>query len=145
MFFDFPEDPAVGYLDRQYMLGPDVLVAPVFSPDGVVDFYLPAGTWTSLLTGDRDEGGRWVRETHGASTLPVYVRPGAVIARGTRDDRPDYDYLTELEFVAYPGGEANREVTVYGTDGNPTTFSVTVTADGATASGPNGEVPARLE
>jgi alpha-D-xyloside xylohydrolase len=144
MFFDFPDDPAVGYLDRQYMLGSDILVAPVFSADGVVDFYLPAGTWTSLLTGERVEGGRWVRETHGPASLPVYVRPGAVIPRGARGDRPDYDYLREVELVVYPGGDATREVVVYGTDGEPATFSVTVGEDAVTASGPYGEVAARL-
>src|SRR5690554_3985892 len=102
MFFEFADDPAVAYLDRQYMLGPDLLVAPVMSADGVVDFYLPAGTWTSLLTGERVAGGRWVRETHGYDSLPLYVRPGAVIPRGARVDRPDYDFLDGLSLDVYP-------------------------------------------
>ncbi len=145
MFFDFPADPAVGYLDRQYMLGPDILVAPVFTADGVVDFYLPPGTWTSLLTGERVEGGRWVRETHALDSLPVYVRPGAVIPRGLRDDRPDYDFVAELELVVYPGGPDSREVSVVGADGVATTYLVTVSGDSVTASGPDGKaVPARL-
>ena len=42
MMLEFPDDPACRYLDRQYMLGPDLLVAPVLSADGVVDYYLPA-------------------------------------------------------------------------------------------------------
>ena len=144
MFFEFPDDPAVGYVDRQYMLGSSLLVAPVFSPDGVVDFYLPAGVWTGLLTGERVEGGRWIRETHAAGSLPLYVRPGTVLARGTRDDRPDYDFLRELELVVYPGGADSRTVTVYSADGNPATFSVTVDGEAATASGPHGAVTARL-
>ncbi len=36
MALEFPDDPAVAYLDRQYMLGPDILVAPVMSEDGEV-------------------------------------------------------------------------------------------------------------
>lgn len=43
MMLEFPEDPACDYLDRQYMLGDDLLVAPVFSEEGDVDFYLPQG------------------------------------------------------------------------------------------------------
>lgn len=124
MFMAFPGDPATQHLDRQYMLGEDLLVAPVFSESGEVDVYLPAGTWTSLLTGERVEGGRWVRETHGFASMPLYVRPGAVIARGTRSDRPDYDLLSEVELVAYPGGAPVRTVTLHSPDG--TSESVTV-------------------
>ncbi len=57
MQLEFPDDPAVAYLDRQYMLGADILVAPVFTATGDVEFYLPAGTWTNLLTGEEVE--RW--------------------------------------------------------------------------------------
>src|SRR5690606_16999936 len=59
MMLEFPDDPAVAYLDRQYMLGPDILVAPVFSAEGDVEFYLPDGEWTHLLTGERVTGGGW--------------------------------------------------------------------------------------
>ena len=34
MVLEFPDDPAAAHLDRQYMLGDDLLVAPVFSADG---------------------------------------------------------------------------------------------------------------
>jgi alpha-D-xyloside xylohydrolase len=72
MFLEFPNDPACAYLDRQYMLGPSILVAPVFSPDGEVTYYLPAGTWTSLISGEQREGGRWFTETHGYLSLPLF-------------------------------------------------------------------------
>ena len=71
MLLEFPDDPAVTHLDRQYMLG-DLLVAPVFTATGEVDFYLPAGRWTRLLTGEVVEGPGWVRETHGFASVPLY-------------------------------------------------------------------------
>ncbi len=121
---EFPEDPAVAYLDRQYMLGPDLLVAPVFTESGDVEFYLPAGVWTSLLTGERVEGGRWVRETHGFLSLPLYVRPGAVLPWGARADRPDYDYLDGLTLRVFAGGSGLAQVTVTTPDGRSQTFDV---------------------
>ncbi len=51
MVLEFPEDRTCGWLDRQYMLGPDLLVAPVFSEDGQVDVYVPDGAWRSFLDG----------------------------------------------------------------------------------------------
>ncbi|MFT3797456.1 alpha-xylosidase [Microbacterium sp.] len=121
---EFPGDPAVAYLDRQYMLGPDLLVAPVFSPTGDVEFYLPDGTWTSLLTGESVEGGRWLRENHGYTSLPLYVRPGAVLPWGARDDRPDYDYLDGLALRVFPGGTGIAEVSVLCPDGRTQSFAV---------------------
>ncbi len=125
MFFEFPDDPAVAYLDRQFMLGSDILVAPVMSADGTVDFYLPTGTWTSLLTGERVEGGRWVRETHGFDSLPLYVREGAMIPRGARSDRPDYDFLDGLTLEVYSGGaEVDTTVEIVTADGERVQFGV---------------------
>ena len=123
MQLEFPDDPSVAYLDRQYMLGGDLLVAPVFSETGEVEFYLPDGEWTSLLTGERVTGGRWLRETHGYESLPLYVRPGAVLPWGAREDRPDYDYHDGLQLRVFPGGSGRRSITVTSPDGTVRTYT----------------------
>ncbi|WP_028202293.1 alpha-xylosidase [Paraburkholderia nodosa] len=97
MLLEFPGDPTCDHLDRQYLLGESLLVAPVFNAAGDVDFWLPAGRWTHLFTGRPVEGGRWVRERHGFLSLPVYVRPNTLLAIGTEDQRPDYDYASRCE------------------------------------------------
>lgn len=79
MQLEFPDDPAVAHLDRQYLLGPSLLVAPVFSASGEVDYYLPAGRWTNWFTREVVDGGGWRREVHGFDTLPLWIREGAVI------------------------------------------------------------------
>jgi alpha-D-xyloside xylohydrolase len=101
MLLEFPDDPGCDTLDRQYMLGGSVLVAPVFTEDGRVDYYLPAGRWTHLLTGEVREGGRWYRETHGYLSLPLYVRAGSLLAFGADDTRPDYDHARGAIFRLY--------------------------------------------
>ncbi|MFE4720013.1 alpha-xylosidase [Streptomyces sp. NPDC056728] len=118
MLLDFPDDPTCRVLDRQYMLGPDLLVAPVFSADGDVEFYLPEGTWTRLLTGERVEGGRWLRETHGFDSLPLFVRPGAVVPLGADDGRPDGDWTDGVTLLVAPGAR-DVTVTVPDHDGSP--------------------------
>jgi len=110
MHLEFPDDPACETLDRQYMLGDRLLVAPVFSEDGRVDYYVPEGRWTKLLTGEEIVGPRWVRETHDALSIPLLVRPNTVLPIGGRDDRPDYDYAEGqiLEGYALDGADARR-------------------------------------
>jgi alpha-D-xyloside xylohydrolase len=92
MVLEFPNDPACDYLDRQYMLGPSLLVAPVFSPDGTVTYYLPEGRWTHFISGRVVDGGRWVQEKHDYLSLPLMARPNSVIPVGANAERPDYDY-----------------------------------------------------
>jgi alpha-D-xyloside xylohydrolase len=101
MLVEFPDDPACATLDRQYMLGDSLLIAPVFTEDGVVDYYLPTGRWTNLLTGQTREGPGWHREQHGFLSLPLMVRPGTVLALGALDDRPDYEYADGATFRVY--------------------------------------------
>jgi len=146
MVFEFPDDPAVTHLDRQYMLGPDLLVAPVMSDDGTVEVYLPAGTWTHLLSGEKVAGGRWLRQTYGFDSLPLYVREGALLARGARDDRPDYDYFDGLVLEAYPGdGPVRGRVDVVGVDGRRVTFEVTGAGEHPQAVADDGRtVPVRV-
>ncbi|ROS23193.1 alpha-xylosidase [Cellulomonas sp. PhB150] len=92
MVLEFPQDPGAATVDTQYMLGENLLVAPVFSASGDVDVYVPEGVWTSLLDGSEVTGPRWVHEQHGFESLPVYVRPDSVLPVGARSDRPDYDW-----------------------------------------------------
>jgi len=87
MQLEFPDDPAVAHLDRQYLLGPSLLVAPVFSASGEVDYYLPAGRWTNWFTNEVVSGGGWRREVHGFDTVPLWVREGAVIPVVGEDGR----------------------------------------------------------
>ena len=109
MMLEFPDDPASDMLDRQYMLGDSLLVAPIFRKDGEVQYYLPDGTWTSLLDGGKVEGGHWQTEIHDFMSLPLMVRPGTVLPLGAHDDRPDYDYLDGVELHVYQLADGESE------------------------------------
>ena len=131
MILEFPDDPACDALDRQYMFGPDILVAPVFREDGDVGYYLPEGEWTSLLNDEKKAGGRWVRENHDFMSLPLMVRPGTVLPLGARDDRPDYDYADGVALHVYglSDGEC-REVKLYDLKGNVSVTYAVARVDG---------------
>ena len=94
----FPDDPGCDTLDRQYMLGDSLLVAPVLSADGEVDYYLTPGRWTNFINGDVVEGGRWVRETHSYLSLPLLVLPNSIIPIGANEQKPDYDFADGVTF-----------------------------------------------
>jgi len=101
MMLEFPCDPGCDALDRQYLLGDRLLVAPVFSADGVVDYYVPAGRWTNLLTGEVVAGPGWHRGEFDFFTMPLLVRPGSLLAIGACSAQPDYDYADGVTFRVY--------------------------------------------
>jgi alpha-D-xyloside xylohydrolase len=116
MALEFPRDPACRTLDRQYMLGSSLLVAPVFSEDGSVEFYVPGGPgdhWVNYLDGECFEGGSWYVRRYDYFGLPLLVRPRSIIASGAVDLSPVYDYakgLTLKIFGLSDGKEAVCDV-----------------------------------
>jgi alpha-D-xyloside xylohydrolase len=138
MALEFPHDRGAAHLDTQYMLGRDLLVAPVFSASGEVEFYLPAGRWTNYFTGEVVQGGGWRTEKHGFLSLPLYVRESAVLPIGARTDRPDYDYLDGLELRVYAGGDGETSIAVTAPDGREATFTVTRSGGSATVATDSG-------
>lgn len=127
MFLEFPQDPGCAQLDRQYMLGPDLLVAPVFTPGGSVSFYLPEGTWTHLESGEQLQGGRWHTRTYSVLEAALFVRPGTVLPMGTVEDRPEYDWAREVEFRAFQAADGKHpDVVLPDSSGNSVRFAVTV-------------------
>lgn len=102
MALEFPGDRTAWLCDTQFMLGSSILVAPVFTEDGEVEFYLPEGNWTSFWD-EKDviAGPKWVKQTHDFTTLPMYVREGAIIPLGKEGEkRTVYDW-TKPEIKVY--------------------------------------------
>ena len=132
MVVEFPDDPACTHLDRQYMLGPDLLVAPVFREDGVVDYYVPDGSWTHLQTGETVTGPRWVREEHAFDSVPLLVRPGTVLPVGAVDDRPDYDYADGVTLHVFGLADGASVTTVVPTVSGDVACTFTTTRRGDT-------------
>ncbi|MBE5774593.1 MAG: alpha-xylosidase, partial [Clostridiales bacterium] len=112
MMLEFPGDITAQMADRQYMFGPELLVAPVFHASEV-DFYLPKGRWINILDGHALDGERWVHESYDFMNMPIFVREGTVIPMGPSGDRPDYDYAdgVELHVFGMKDGDV-RTVTV---------------------------------
>jgi alpha-D-xyloside xylohydrolase len=96
MMLEYPEDPNCAYLDRQYMLGEALLVAPVFREDDFADYYLPRGQWTNLLSGKVVNGGQWRREKMDFFHLPLFVRANTILPMSENEMAPEWRALDEL-------------------------------------------------
>lgn len=93
MALAFPDDPDA--LDRvdQYMLGPDLLVAPLVDGGTARSVYLPAGRWLDLFTGEVHTGPTTVVRETPLDEVPAYLRAGGVLTLGA----PDIDTLAPTD------------------------------------------------
>jgi len=120
---DYPDDPVAWQADLEYLLGRDLLVAPMTSPEQVRKVYLPEGEWVDHWTGEVLSGGRYVTAATPLDRVPLYVRRGAVVPvlteqGGTVGDGP----FGEITLVGYGVGADTGETrtTVSDLDGDTT-------------------------
>ena len=79
------DDPEARVAETEYHFGPDLLVAPVLSPDTERAVYLPEGAWIDYWTGKRLAGRRTVVASAPLDRIPLYVREGAILPRIPED------------------------------------------------------------
>ena len=76
-----PDDRQVWHIDDEYYFGSQFLVAPVMNSEDKRDVYLPEGRWVDFFTGERFEGGRWLKSVEcPLERMPLYVKEGAEIS-----------------------------------------------------------------
>lgn len=83
MILEFPDEPGVETIEDQYLLGSEILVAPVLLPGATRRaVYFPAGEWRHLeIESMAFHGPRYHWVEAPLERLPVFVRQGAVLAR----------------------------------------------------------------
>ncbi|MFD1775051.1 glycoside hydrolase family 31 protein [Paenibacillus rhizophilus] len=121
LLLEYPEDPNVANLCDQFLLGDQLLAAPVYRPDTfhrVV--YLPEGNWFDYRTGEKLEGGRHVMAHAPLDTLPLYVKEGAIISRTAAAESTIFERSTELFLDIYTPENGEGAFDLYDDDG--TTF-----------------------
>ena len=130
MVLEYTKDRNCAYLDKQYMLGDNLLVAPIFNEDSLGIYYLPEGTWTDFLTGEVKEGGKWYEQKYDYLHLPLFAKPNSIIVMGSTDEKPDYEYEknTEIRIYALEDGHTATSL-VYGMD-NEVKLEITATRTG---------------
>lgn len=115
MVLEFPEDEVTydTLTQYQFMSGEWMLVAPVYKRGdwrGTCereDIYFPQGTWYDYWTGEKYEGGKWMKKYKAALDIcPVFIRQGAIIPM-----YPQMNYVWEkpadvLTLDLYPYGDS---------------------------------------
>lgn len=90
LFLEYPGDPGSWLVEDQYLFGPDLLVAPLFSAARRRRVYLPPGTWIDYQTRRRYEGPGWRELAAGEIPIVLLARAGATIPHGAVAQSTDF-------------------------------------------------------
>ena len=118
LMLNYQDDPNTYNLDDQFMIGDDLLVAPIVKPDVTSRLvYLPKGVWYDFWTNKKYAGGTMIRAEAPLETVPMFVRGGAIIPMV-----PDMKYVGEkpadpISFAVYPDEKGLASATLYEDDG----------------------------
>lgn len=120
LILEFPKDPISPYIEDEYLLGEELLIAPLFSNKDERMIYLPKSAWYDFWEKTRYEGEKIIKKEVLLNRIPIFVKEGAVIPRflkiGRNTEDMEEKYLIE---IWYPKGK--KEKTFYT---NKNTFSL---------------------
>jgi alpha-D-xyloside xylohydrolase len=134
---DYPDDPVAWQADLEYLLGRDLLVAPMTEPEGVRQVYLPSGAWVDYWTAEIVEGGRYITVATPLDKIPLFVRHGALIPVAEAGETLTEEPFAEVTLVSWGVPEGGSRTTIRDLDGD-TTVTATRAGDvlNVTVSGP---------
>ena len=79
LLMQYPHDPKVADLSSQWMIGHDLLVAPILTPISHRQIYLPDDLWYDFSTSQRVQGNRDIDVDVPFDKVPLYVRSGTIL------------------------------------------------------------------
>lgn len=117
LFFEYPNDPASWTIEDQYLLGTDLLVAPLFDNGDKRRVYLPPGAWIDYQSNQVYQGGSWHEIPAGKVPVVLLVKnhsvlPHLKVAQSTKE----MDW-TNVELRVFSSGNATALTGLFTTPG----------------------------
>ncbi|MDX6767600.1 MAG: glycoside hydrolase family 31 protein [Candidatus Methylacidiphilales bacterium] len=121
LVMDYPGDRNTWRCDRQFLVGHDLLMAPLLANEKNLDVYLPQGVWRNFFTGKSYQGGEKVHFADvPLSEMLLFVRDGAILPLAS----PGYafDGKKPIQVVPHIYSETKAKGCFYDDDGNSLSY-----------------------
>jgi len=86
LYLHYPDDKNTYTIEDEYLLGENILVAPIISPANQRDIYLPEGQWIDFWTGDYYEGKQTIAYNTELNMIPVFYKNASITPLGMHTD-----------------------------------------------------------
>ena len=119
LLLNYQDDANTYNLDDQFMIGEELLVAPIVKPDVTRRLvYLPAGTWYDYWTNKKYTGGTMISVEAPLETVPMFVRAGAMIPTTVVRNYVGEKLGDPITVNVYPDDRGLASGILYEDDGN---------------------------
>jgi len=110
LLLDYPDDANAAGQNYEFLLGDDLLVAPVVkSGEDTWGVYLPRGVWYDFWTDRRYTGPAGLHVDAPLDRIPLFVRGGAVVPTQQVVQYVDEAPINPLTLEIYPEGNSSRD------------------------------------
>ncbi|HEY8391586.1 MAG TPA: glycoside hydrolase family 31 protein [Capillibacterium sp.] len=104
LFLSYQDDEETYELNDQFMVGEQLLVAPVLQQgQSCRAVYLPAGEWIDYWTGEKHSGKQYVLKRTPLDVCPIYVKAGSILPTYPVQNFVGEREIDELTLEVYPG------------------------------------------
>jgi alpha-glucosidase len=118
LLLNYQNDSSTYNLDDQFMIGEDLLVAPIVKPDVTRRLvYLPEGVWYDYWTNKKYAGGTMIFVEAPLDVVPMFVRGGAIIPVGSSMNYVGERPSDPITFNIYPDAKGSAAGELYVDDG----------------------------
>jgi alpha-D-xyloside xylohydrolase len=117
LILDYPADPACHKIDDQFMMGEDLLVAPIFAGQVERKVYLPEGDWYDFHSHQKYPGQQWHTIQADLQTIPLFVKSKAILPIAVPVDHVDPDTTFDITPTTFGSLETLRIASLFEDDG----------------------------
>ena len=89
---EYPNDARSVAAEYEYLLGRELLIAPVVAPSNTRLLYTPPGEWVNYWNGDSLTGGQDNTVNAGADTIPILVKAGSILPFKPEEEAARWDW-----------------------------------------------------
>ena len=101
---DFPEDRALRNIEDQFLLGSNLMVAPIAPYRTEREVVFPRGLWIDLETGEQFQGPSRGKIVGNRKLPPIFVRSGTLLPMARPQNQIGHNPVFEIDVVRFGDG-----------------------------------------
>lgn len=107
LIVDYPSDMNLKDISNQYMIGGNLMAAPLIGDSDTREVYFPQGIWYNYNTNEKYEGGKTYRVQTSLSQIPIFVKQGTILPLAAPEQFVSANTVFTITCKIYGKGQAS--------------------------------------
>lgn len=110
LIVDYPSDMNLKDISNQYMIGDNMMAAPLVGDSDSREVYFPQGTWYNYNTNEKYEGGKTYKIQTSLSQIPIYIKQGTILPLAAPEQFVSASTVFMITCKVYGKGQASTSL-----------------------------------